>query len=111
MGPAESSLQFNQFVEFSVDPRQQAPLVAALTDQAQRLICTFPGFISATVQASDDGTRVISQVLWQSRHASEAALLNAEPSAQDFTELLLQHRVSAVSFNALAIKSRIGPRV
>lgn len=96
----------NQLIEFTTDPRQQATLVTALLDQVERFTCTYPGFISATVQASDDGRRVLNQVLWQSRTASEEALRNAE---QDFTAFLREHRVSAVNFNAYQVLGRVTP--
>ncbi|EPJ84324.1 hypothetical protein CFII64_14755 [Pseudomonas sp. CFII64] len=96
----------NQLIEFTTDSRQQSALVAALLDQVERFTCTYPGFISATVQASDDGQRVLNQVLWQSRTASEEALRNAE---QDFTAFLCEHRVTAVNFNAYQVLGRVTP--
>lgn len=110
MGSAVDSFRFNQLIEFIVSPAQQAGLIAALTEQVERYTCTYPGFISASVQASSDGSRVLNQVLWQTREASEEALINAESGAQDFTTMLRQHRVSAVTFNTYQVSRAITPR-
>jgi hypothetical protein len=107
MPQSESHSRFNQLIEFAVDPRQHAALAAALVEQAERLTCTYPGFISASVQASEDGCRVLSQVLWQSRRASEQALLNAEGGEPDFAELMRRYRVTAVTFNAYEVLGQI----
>lgn len=110
MASAEESLRFNQIIEFTVTPAQQSGLVTALTEQVERYTCTYPGFISATVQASDDGCRVLGQTLWQSRRASEEALLNAEANEQDFIAMLRLHQVSAVAFKTLQVTRTIPAR-
>ncbi|WP_349970654.1 antibiotic biosynthesis monooxygenase [Pseudomonas caspiana] len=110
MQSAEENPRFNQLIEFTVNPAQQASLVVALTEQVERYTCTYPGFISATVQASNDGCRVLGQTLWQSRRASEDALLNAESSEQDFIALLRRHHVSAVTFNTWQVTRSIPAR-
>ncbi|MCD5974950.1 antibiotic biosynthesis monooxygenase [Pseudomonas quasicaspiana] len=110
MQPVEENLCFNQLIEFSVTPAQQSGLVTALTEQVERYTCTYPGFISATVQVSDDGCRVLAQTLWQSLRASEEALLNAEANEQDFMELLRLHQVSAVTFNSWQVTRTIQAR-
>lgn len=110
MASAEENLRFNQLIEFTVNPARQSALVKALTEQAERYTCTYPGFISATVQASSDGSRVFGQTLWQSRQASEEALLNAETRPQDFMAMLRRHQVSAVIFNTSLVTRTISPR-
>jgi antibiotic biosynthesis monooxygenase (ABM) superfamily enzyme len=111
MGSAEQRPAFNQLVEFVVNPDQHTQLVAALIEQIERHTCTYPGFISASVQASDDGARVLEQILWQSRQASEQALLNAEPGQQGFMAMLLKHGVRAGTFRAFQVAGSIAPRV
>ena len=110
MGLAEAQLQFNQIVEFAVATGQHEPLVAALLEQAQRITCTYPGFISATVQASEDGSRVISQVLWASRQACDAAMRSSEPGEPDVITLLTRHQVRAATFDTYQVMGRIQPR-
>jgi hypothetical protein len=110
MQSAEENPRFNQLIEFTVTPAQQSSLMTALTEQFERYTCTYPGFISASVQAGDDGCRVLGQTLWQSRRASEEALLNAEANEQDFIALLRRHQVSAVTFNTWQVTRTIPAR-
>lgn len=97
---------FSQFVEFVVDARHQSGLVSALTDRTERFTRTYPGFISASVQVSEDGLRVLSQVLWDSREDCERAVENAEATEQDFWSLIRQHRATALTFNAYQMMSQ-----
>ncbi|WP_295470184.1 antibiotic biosynthesis monooxygenase [uncultured Pseudomonas sp.] len=98
---------YSQVVEFSIEPRQQSGLVAALAAVDQRFTCTCPGFITASVQASEDGLRVLHQVLWQSREACEVALRNLEPGVADLQQLIRQHRVKAAVFGSYQVLSQI----
>lgn len=111
MGSAQEHRGFNQLVEFVVNPSQQSQLVAALIEQIERHTCTYPGFIGASVEASDDGCRVLEQILWQSRQTSEQAMLNAESGSQHFTAMLFQHGVKAVTFRTFQVAGTISPRV
>jgi hypothetical protein len=61
MTPVTAHLPFSQFVEFAVDPRHQAGLVDALNDRFERFTRTYPGFVCASVQVSEDRRRVLSQ--------------------------------------------------
>ncbi|WP_122666366.1 antibiotic biosynthesis monooxygenase [Pseudomonas viridiflava] len=110
MQSAEENLRFNQLIEFTINPAQQSGLVTALTEQVERYTCTYPGFISATVQVSDDGCRVLGQTLWQSRRASEEALLNAEANEQDFMAMLRRYQVSAVTFTTWQVTRTLEAR-
>lgn len=60
---------FTQLIEFEIEPRQQPALVTALSMQTERLAQRYDGFVSASVQASDDGRRVLSFLQWQTREA------------------------------------------
>lgn len=66
----DSSRGFSQLVEFAVEPHHQPGLVAELAEQAERFTRTYQGFISASVQASDDGYRVLNYVQWHSKEAA-----------------------------------------
>lgn len=96
---------FSQFVEFVVDARHQSGLVIALTDRAERFTRTYPGFISASVQVSEDQQRVLSHVLWDSKEDCERAFENAEQGEEDFWTLIRQHRATALTFNAYRVMS------
>lgn len=55
---------FTQIVRFDVDPRQQEPLIAAITSEVERWVCRRPGFISSTFHASLDGRHVVNYAQW-----------------------------------------------
>ncbi len=54
---------------FTVRPDRQRALVEALTRATDEVMRHVPGFISANIHASDDGTRVINYAQWQSADA------------------------------------------
>jgi len=101
---------FSQWVEFAVAPHHQADLIAALIDQAERYTRTYPGFLGATVQASDDGCRVLNYVQWQDRQACLDAFSNAEQGEQDMHGLIRQYRATSVTFGAFQVVGRIEPK-
>ena len=107
----DSNLAFSQFVEFAVHPRQQAGLALALGERFERLTRTYPGFIRASVQVSEDRQRVLAHVLWQSRTDCEKAFENAESGEGDLWDLLGTHRATAMIFNGYELVSEVvGPR-
>ena len=55
MHAPEKNRSFTQLIEFEIEPRQQAALVSALSAHTERLAQSYPGFLSANIQASDDG--------------------------------------------------------
>ena len=110
MAISDSHRPFSQLVEFAVAPHHQADLVAALINQAERFTCTYPGFLSATVQASDDGCRVLNYVQWHDRQACLDAFDNAEQGEQDMHGLIRQYRATSVTFGAFQVVGRIEPK-
>ncbi|GLY20731.1 antibiotic biosynthesis monooxygenase family protein [Micromonospora sp. NBRC 101691] len=59
---------------FTVAPGRQAELVAALDRTTRVFFATVPGFRSANVHASQDGTRVVNYAQWASAGHFEAML-------------------------------------
>jgi antibiotic biosynthesis monooxygenase (ABM) superfamily enzyme len=110
MASAQSGSDFSQVIEFVVTPGQQRKFVAAVTEHLERFTCTYPGFISASVHLSTDGLRVLNQVVWQNRRASEEALLNADAGGRAFLALLRKYHVQSASFNAYEVSRTINPR-
>ena len=104
-----SDRPFSQLVEFAVAPQHQVDLVAALIDQAERFTCTYPGFLGATVQASEDGCRVLNYVQWQDRQACLDAFNNAEQGEQDMHGLIRRCRATSVTFGGFEVMGRIEP--
>ncbi|MGY2442034.1 antibiotic biosynthesis monooxygenase [Pseudomonas sp. SDO52101_S400] len=98
---------FTQLIEFEIEPGQQPALVSALTVQTERLAQRYAGFVSASVQASDDGRRVLGFLQWQSREAGEAAFQSFETGEQDFWQLIRAHQARTVTFGSFQVLSSI----
>jgi heme-degrading monooxygenase HmoA len=63
---------------FTVAPERQDDLVAALDKATGAVFVTVPGFLSANLHASLDGTRVINYAQWSSEQAYLDALRRPE---------------------------------
>src|SRR5215212_6204084 len=61
---------------FAVAPEDQQRLVDVLVDATQAVMRKQPGFVSANIHRSLDGTRVTNYAQWRSREAFEAMLRN-----------------------------------
>jgi heme-degrading monooxygenase HmoA len=66
---------------FTVEPEQQQRLVDLLVRATETVIGKQPGFVSANIHKSLDGTRVANYAQWRSREDFEAMLANAEAAA------------------------------
>jgi hypothetical protein len=100
---------FSQLIEYAVDPRLQAGLIDALIERDQRFTAGFPGFIAASVQASEDGARVLHQVLWRDRPCGEQACRTAESRGPDLGQLLRRFRVRSASFASFRVAGQVTP--
>jgi heme-degrading monooxygenase HmoA len=63
---------------FTVEPGQQQRLVNVLVEATEAVMSKQPGFVSANIHRSLDGTRVTNYAQWRSREAFEAMLRNQE---------------------------------
>jgi quinol monooxygenase YgiN len=57
---------------FTVEPENQEKLVKLLTDATEETMKHLPGFISANIHRSFDGTRVVNYAQWESQESFEA---------------------------------------
>ena len=64
--------------EFEIDPPRQQEFVAALADKVEQHFKTYPGFISVSFHASDDGQRVVSYGQWRSKEDWERVFRNEQ---------------------------------
>ena len=71
---------------FSCTPENQQRLVEAWQRGTDDLMRHLPGFISANIHRSFDGTRVINYAQWASQEAFQATLTNPDVGAY-FSEL------------------------
>ena len=63
---------------FTVEPETQQQMVDLLVEATETVINRLPGFVSANIHKSLDGTRVANYAQWRSREAFEAMLRDAE---------------------------------
>ena len=63
---------------FIVDPQNQDKLVTLLEHATESVIYNLPGFISANIHKSLDGTRVVNYAQWKSKEDLEAMLQNPQ---------------------------------
>src|SRR4051794_11042036 len=61
---------------FTVEPSKQQRLVEMLVEATETVMQDLPGFVSATIHASLDGTRVTNYAQWRRREDFEAMLQN-----------------------------------
>lgn len=66
---------------FTVDPDRATELAELLTEATEQVIQHFPGFRSANIHISTDGTRVTNYAQWDSIDAYRAML--ADPTARE----------------------------
>lgn len=59
--------------------------------------------MSASVQASDDGRRVLNYLQWQSKDAGEAAFARIERGEQDFWGLIRTFQAKAITFGSFQV--------
>ena len=63
---------------FTVAPENQERLIELLDRATEEVMRHLPGFVSANLHKSLDGTRVVNYAQWESRAAFEAMLANPE---------------------------------
>lgn len=66
---------------FTVEPERAAELAALLSDATERVIRHAPGFVSANIHVSTDGTRVVNYGQWETAEAMQA--MRTDPAARE----------------------------
>ncbi|MBJ7336286.1 antibiotic biosynthesis monooxygenase family protein [Mycolicibacterium sp.] len=66
---------------FTVEPQHAAELAALLDDATEKVMRHVPGFVSANIHVSTDGTRVVNYAQWETAEAYRAML--ADPVARE----------------------------
>ncbi|MNO55735.1 hypothetical protein D3C76_462330 [compost metagenome] len=92
------SLWFTQMIEYEVPAARQQALAQALVLRSEALASSCEGLQSVSIQASDDGCRVLQHLQWHSRQAWAAAAVYfvEEP----FLDLLCRYQARGVNFAA-----------
>ncbi len=65
---------------FTVAPDQAHALALLLTEATEEVMAHMPGFVSANIHVSLDGTRVVNYAQWDSVEACDA--MRSDPTAQ-----------------------------
>ncbi len=91
---------------FTVEPQDQQRLVDSLAESTESAMNRLPGFVSANIHKSFDGTKVVNYAQWESREAFEAMLENPEaaPHMKEAAEIAVsfEPHLYEVSFVAAA---------
>jgi|SRR5436305_1162972 heme-degrading monooxygenase HmoA len=66
---------------FTVKPEQQQEVVDLLIEATEKVVSKQPGYISANIHKSLDGTKVVNYAQWRSREEFEAAFARLEVKA------------------------------
>jgi quinol monooxygenase YgiN len=70
---------------FTVDPERAAELAELLAAATEQVMRHLPGFVSANIHISTDGTRVVNYAQWQSAQAYQAIF--EDPSVRAHMEV------------------------
>ncbi|MGH9397975.1 MAG: antibiotic biosynthesis monooxygenase family protein [Terriglobia bacterium] len=75
---------------FTVDREKQQSLIELLVKTTEEVMRYQPGFVSANIHRSLDGTRVVNYAQWRSRDEFEAMLRNpkARPHMEEVASLV-----------------------
>jgi heme-degrading monooxygenase HmoA len=66
---------------FTVAPEYQQKLIEMIEDATEEVMQHIPGFISANIHKSLDGTKIINYAQWESKEAFLAMLQNPQATA------------------------------
>lgn len=66
---------------FTVDPKHQQELLDVLITATETVMRRLPGYVSANIHKSLDGTHVVNYAQWRSREDFETMLQNSEAQA------------------------------
>jgi quinol monooxygenase YgiN len=66
---------------FTVEPENAAKLAGLLHEATETVMRHFPGFVSANIHVSTDGTRVVNYAQWETAEAYQTML--ADPTARE----------------------------
>ena len=65
---------------FTVEPENQGRLIEAWQSSTDEVIRHLPGFVSANIHASLDGTKVVNYAQWESQESFTSMLADRRPA-------------------------------
>jgi quinol monooxygenase YgiN len=88
MARSEAVIRVDEMVTFvnvlEVEPEKQQALLDVMNESAEKVIKHRPGFISVSILASQDGSRVVSYAQWRSPDDIKAT--RDDPRAQEYAK-------------------------
>lgn len=98
MSGSVSAIWYTQMIEYRVAVVFQQALAQALVLRSESLASRCEDLRAVSVQANEDGDRLLQSLQWTSREACEAAI--EQVLDDSFLGLLQQYHASAVNFAA-----------
>jgi quinol monooxygenase YgiN len=93
-------------LDFKVEPEKIKQLTKVAQENIEQVMSKKPGFISANLHESSDGTRFLNYSQWKNREAYETALNFLTKEEVSFGEKLLE--LGDINWNYYKITSSIG---
>jgi antibiotic biosynthesis monooxygenase (ABM) superfamily enzyme len=90
---------------FTVEPDRQREIVGLLEQATEQTIRHLPGFISTSIHASLDGTRIVNYAQWASPENFKGML--GDPDAQKHLQAIMQ-KVSSSDPQLYSVDKIIG---
>ena len=91
---------------FTVAPEKQAPLIEVLNRATVEVMRGLPGFVSASIHKSVDGTRVTNYAQWESQAAFDAMLKNEAARAHMSQAAALAVKFEPVLYTVASVHRR-----
>lgn len=107
MSPSTCPVGFTQSVEIVVRVLNVPTLVGVLTARIDQFTRTYPGFIGALVQVSEQQDAVHMQLSWVSREHGEAALAKTKDGEPDLFQIARDLQASAMIFRTFVVAADI----
>jgi quinol monooxygenase YgiN len=95
---------------FTVAPEHQDELVALLVRATEEVMRQQPGFISASIHQSVDGTRVANYAQWASKAHFEAMLQNVQAKAHMTAAAKLAVSFEPVLYHVVSVHKALTTR-
>ena len=92
---------------FTVKPEKQDELIRVLDEATEQVMRHLPGFVSASLHKSLDGTRVANYAQWTDEAAFKAMLRDERAQAHMSVASKLAERFEPVLYAVSAIHERI----
>ena len=91
---------------FTVKPENQEPLLRVLDEATEQVMRHIPGFVSANLHKSLDGTRVVNYAQWKDEAAFRAMLQDERAKAHMGAAAKLAERFDPVLYTVTATHER-----